>query len=409
MNAHWKRIVVWGLMGFILLASLIWAFIPNPIPVDLLTLQPGKLVVTIDEEGETRVRNVFTLSAPISGRAMRIEAEVGDRVIANKTLLAEIEPIDPTLLDPRSEAQARADIRAAEANRILADAAVKEARVELEFSLSELKRAQTLRRDGVISARELEAAEKTYQTRQAAMETAIANRQARQAELDRANAQLISPTEPRSNSAASQYIPIRAPVDGRILKIQHKSEGVVTAGEPLLEIGDPGKLEIVADLLSSDAVRVEPGQQVSIENWGGEQNLNGRVRRVEPFGFTKVSALGIEEQRVNVIIDFTSPKSDWIRIAHGYQMDVRIVLWQGDEVLKIPLTALFRDGNNWAVFVEQDGIAKQRQVTIGRRSGFEAEVIDGLTAGEHLVIHPGDNVADGVPLEARTSSTHSTK
>jgi HlyD family secretion protein len=366
-----------------------------------LTLQLGELVVTIDEEGETRVRDVFTLSAPISGRAMRIEAEVGDEVIANQTLLAEIEPIDPTLLDPRSEAQARADIRAAEANRILAEAAVKEARVELNFALSELNRSRRLRQEAVISARELESVERTYQTRQAALETAVANRQARQAELDRANAQLISPTEPRSDTEACQCVPIRAPVSGRILKIEHKSEGVVNAGEPLLEIGDPSKLEIVADLLSSDAVKVEPGQTVSIENWGGDEKLEGRVRRVEPFGFTKVSALGIEEQRVNVIIDFTSPQADWKRIAHGYQVDVRIVLWRGEQVLKIPLTALFRDAKQWSVFIEQQGMAKQRRVGIGYRTGFEAEVTEGLHPGERIIVHPSDKIKTDVLIEAR--------
>ena len=401
MSAHWKRILLWGLLSLILLATLIWAFTPKPLPVDLLTLAPGELVVTIDEEGETRVEDVFTLSAPISGRAMRIEAEVGDPVVANETVLAEIEPIDPTLLDPRSEAQARADIRAAQANRILAEAAVKEARVELDFALSELNRARSLRREAVISARELEAAERTHQTRQAALETAIAARQARQAELERANAELISPTAPRTASEDCQCVPIRAPVNGRILKIQHKSEGVVSAGDHLLEIGDPGELEIVADLLSSDAVKVEPGQTVFIENWGGEETLRGQVRRVEPFGFTKVSALGIEEQRVNVIIDFTSPKAAWSRIAHGYQVDVRIVLWQGEDVLKLPLTALFRDGDAWAVFIEQDGMAAQRRVEIGRRTGLEAEILSGLSAGERIVVHPSDQVAEGVLLVAR--------
>ncbi|MEJ2620104.1 MAG: HlyD family efflux transporter periplasmic adaptor subunit [Candidatus Thiodiazotropha sp.] len=401
MNAHWKRRVIWGGIGLAVVASLSWAFRPKPIAVDLLTLQPGELVVTIDEEGETRVRDVFTLSAPINGRAMRIKAEVGDEVIANQTLLAEIEPIDPTLLDPRSEAQARADIRAAEANRILADAAVKEARVELDFALSELNRSRRLRAEAVISARELESQERTYQTRQAALETAVANRQARQAELDRANAQLISPTEPRSNTEGCQCVPIRAPVNGRILKIQHKSEGVVNAGDPLLEIGDPGRLEIVADLLSSDAVKVEPGQPVSIENWGGDTTLKGIVRRVEPFGFTKVSALGIEEQRVNVIIDFTSPQAEWKRIAHGYQVDVRIVLWRGEQVLKLPLTALFRDGKHWSVFIEEQGLAKQRRVRIGYRTGFEAQVTEGLKPGERIIVHPSDKINTDVRIEAR--------
>ncbi|MCU7795655.1 MAG: HlyD family efflux transporter periplasmic adaptor subunit [Candidatus Thiodiazotropha sp. (ex Myrtea spinifera)] len=401
MNAHWKRILLWTLLGLILLSTLVWAFIPKPVPVDLLTLTPGELVVTVDEEGETRVQDVFVLSAPISGRAMRIDADVGDEVVANETLVAEIEPIDPTLLDPRSEAQARADIRAAEANRILAEATVKEAKVELEFALSELRRARSLRKEAVISARELESAERTQQTRQASLETAVATRQARQAELERARAELISPTESRKKSEDCQCVPITSPVDGRILMILHKSEGVVSAGEPLVEIGDPRKLEIVADLLSTDAVKVEPGQSVIIENWGGEAALSGTVRRVEPYGFTKVSALGIEEQRVNVIIDFTTPKAQWTRIAHGYQVDVRIILWQGSDVLKLPLTALFRDGKNWAVFIEQQGIASQRRVEIGRRTGLEAEILHGLSAGERIVVHPSDKIAEGIAIESR--------
>ncbi|MES9992016.1 MAG: HlyD family efflux transporter periplasmic adaptor subunit [Candidatus Thiodiazotropha sp.] len=404
MSANAKRILVWSLLGLILVAILVWAFIPKPIPVDMLTLEPGEMTVTVDEEGETRVRDVFVLSAPISGRALRIDAEVGDQVRAQQTKVAEIEPTDATLLDPRSEAQARADIRAAEANLVLAEASVKEARVELDFARSELNRARKLRADAVMSERELEDAERSFRTRQAALETVIANRQARQAELERARAQLISPTEARVKSEDCPCVPIRSPVDGRILKILHKSEGVVSAGEPLVEIGDPTDLEIVADLLSSDAVKVEQGQPVIIDNWGGDKPLAGVVRRVEPFGFTKVSALGIEEQRVNVIIDFTSPKEAWSRIAHGYQVDVRIVLWRSDGVLKLPLTALFRERDTWAVFVEQDGKASKRQVDIGRRTGLEAEILSGISAGESIVVHPGDKITEGVEIEARNSA-----
>ena len=401
MSANAKRLLVWSLLGLILAATLVWAFIPKPIPVDLLTLEPGSMTVTVDEEGETRVRDVFVLSAPISGRALRIDAEVGDQVLAEQTRLAEIEPTDASLLDPRSAAQARADVRAAEANLVLAEASVKEARVSLDFAKSEYNRARKLRADAVMSERELEAAESTYKTSQASLETALANRQARQAELERAKAQLISPTDARERSDDCPCVPIRSPVDGVVLKILHKSEGVVAAGEPLVEIGDPAELEIVADLLSSDAVKVEAGQRVIIDNWGGDKPLEGVVERVEPFGFTKVSALGIEEQRVNVIIDFTSPREAWSRIAHGFQVDVRIVLWEGDDVLKLPLTALFRDDSHWAVFIDDNGQAVKRRVTLGKRTGLEAEVIEGLTAGEHIVVHPSDKITDGVAIEMR--------
>jgi HlyD family secretion protein len=402
MSAHWKRILLWSLLGLILLLIMIWAFIPKPVSVDLLTLQPGEMTVTVDEEGETRVRDIFVLSAPISGRALRIDAEVGDEVRAQETVIAEIEPTDATLLDPRSEAQARAEVRAAEANLVLAEAAVKEAKAELDFAHSELKRANKLRADAVISERELDNAERAQQTRQAALETANANRRAHQAELERARAQLISPTEARAKGGDCSCVPIRAPVDGRILKILHKSEGVVSAGVPLVEIGNPSDLEIVADLLSSDAVKVEPEQRVIIDNWGGNTLLEGVVRRVEPFGFTKVSALGIEEQRVNVIIDFTSPREQWSRIAHGFQVDARIVLWQGKEVLSLPLTALFRDDrNNWAVFVDEDGTASKREVKLGQRNGLHAEITGGLKAGERIVAHPSDKISEGVSIEAR--------
>jgi HlyD family secretion protein len=403
MNANKKRILIWSLLGLILLGSLVWAFIPKPLPVDLLTLAPGDMTVTVDEEGETRVKDVFVLSSPISGRALRIESEVGDTVQAKQTKVAEIEPIDPTLLDPRSEAQAHADIRAAEANRVLAEASVKEARVELDFADRELKRARKLRADAVMSERELDDAERAQQTRQAALETAIANRQARQAELERARAQLISPLNDNTRESDCQCVPIYAPVDGRILRILHKSAGVVNAGEPLVEIGNPIDLEIVADLLSSDAVKVEAGQQVLIDNWGGDETLHGVVERVEPFGFTKVSALGIEEQRVNVIIDFTSPREQWSRIAHGFQVDVRIVLWEGKNVLKLPLTALFRDGDKWAVFVDNGDTARKRNVKLGQRTGLEAEILGGLKAGERIVTHLSDKIAEGVSIEARQS------
>ncbi len=401
MSAQNKRILIWSILGLVLSAILVWAFIPKPVPVDLLTLEPGKMTVTIDEEGETRVRDVFVLSAPISGRALRINAEVGDEVFAEQTKIAEIEPTDSALLDPRSEAQAHADIRAAEANLGLADASVKEVRVELNFAKNEYQRARKLRADAVMSERELEAAESTYKTSQAALETALANRQARVAELERARAQLISPTDTRQKSGDCPCVPIRSPVDGRILKILHKSEGVVAAGEPLVEIGDPADLEIVADLLSSDAVKVEAGQRVIIDNWGGEHPLEGVVERVEPFGFTKVSALGIEEQRVNVIIDFTSPNEEWSRVAHGYQVDVRIILWQEEKILKIPLTALFRDGDGWNVFVQRQGKASKQAVVLGQRTGLEAEIISGLSAGDVLVVHPSDKISQGVAIEDR--------
>lgn len=402
MSAAWRRWSIWGVLGVVLVGSLVYAFRPQPITVDLAEIARGPMVVTADEEGETRVRDVFVLSAPVAGRALRIDAEVGDVVVAEQTMVAEIEPQDPAFLDVRSEAQARAALRAAEANRDLAAAVLVEAEAELEFAESEVERNRRLRRSNTISERELDEAERRYKTARATVATARAGLQVRVFELERAQAQLMSPVHTKPSADACDYcVPLLAPVNGRILRVLRKSEGVVEAGTPLVEIGDPEDLEIVVDFLSSDAVKITPGQRVIIEEWGGGAPLAAQVRLVEPFGFTKVSALGIEEQRVNVIMDFTSPPAEWRRLGHGYQLEVRVVLWEGADVTKVPLTALFRSGDDWAVFVEEDARASLRVVRIGRRSGREAEIVQGVDAGDRVVVSPSDRVTDGVRIRPR--------
>ena len=401
MTVTTRRMMLWGAPGLVLLAALVYTFIPQPVPVDLVEARRGELVTTIDEEGETRVRDIYVLSAPVAGRALRIEAEAGDKVIAGETVVAEIEPIDPAFLDPRSEAQALADINAAESARQLTLARVDSAKAELEFAESELQRARRLVSDDLISEHALDEAERGFKTRKAELATARAALQVSSFELERARAQLVSPTETHERHVRCKCVPIHAPVNGSILRVLHESEGVVTAGEPLVEIGDPGDLEIVTDLLSTDAVRALAGQRAIIERWGGEQVLEGRVRRVEPFGFTKVSALGIEEQRVNVIIDITSPPESWAQLGHGYQLETRIVLGELEDALKLPLTALFRDGVHWAVYIEDDGRAQLRHVEIGERSQLEASIQQGLQAGERVIEHPGNRIADGVRITAR--------
>lgn len=402
MNAARRRWVIWGVFATVLIAGLAYAFRPQPIPVDLASVAVGPLVVTVDEEGETRVRDVFEVSAPVAGRVRRIDAEVGDPVVADQTMVAEIEPIDPTLLDLRSEAQAQAALRAAEANKALAEAELVEAEAEFEFAEAELQRARRLIRAETISEQALDDAERRHKATRAAVATAKARLQVRHFELERAQAQLMSPVHTRAAHDVCDCVPLLAPVHGRILRVLHKSEGVVAAGEPLVEIGDPTDLEIVIDFLSSDAVNIAPGQRVIIEQWGGRAALSGRVRLVEPSGFTKVSALGIEEQRVNVIVDFTSPPAEWQRLGHGYQVTVRVVLWEGSDVRKLPLTALFRNGGEWAVFVEEDGRARLRMIKLGQRTGLEAEVIEGAEPGERVVVSPSDRISDGVRIRSRT-------
>jgi HlyD family secretion protein len=398
--------IFWGGLSALLLAYLAYAFRPQPVPVDFAEVSRGRLTVTVDEEGETRVRDVFVLSAPVAGRVRRIEMEVGDEVVAGQTVVAEIEPVDPTLLDVRSETEAQAAVRAAEA--------------ELEFASRELRRQQQLGQRGVASTRDLDAAEKAFRTARANLENARAALQARSLQRERT-------ARPRAGAGAEECacIPVKAPVSGRVLRLVRESAGVVSPGEPLLEIGNPRDLEIVVDLLSADAVRVEPGQEVLIEQWGGGDLLHGRVRRIEPYGFTKVSALGIEEQRVNVVIDFSDPPEKWQRLGHGYRVETRIVLWRGDDVVKLPLSALFRaddgahqgggssvsagggsagrsaEAADWAVFVAEKGRARLRPVTRGHHNGLEVEVTAGLEPGERVVLHPSDRVTDGVRLEAR--------
>ena len=401
MTANYKRIVIWAAITGMIVIALTMSFMPSPVMVDLVDVRPGPLIVTLDEEGETRVHDVYTLSAPVAGRVQRIDRHVGDPVTANETMLAQIEPGDPSLLDPRSEAQARAAIQAAKAARDLAAAAVKDAEAQYEFARSEYARMQELIVEGSISKRDLDSADRDNKARRAGLDTARAALQVRNYELELARAQLVSPLETRASREDCDCIPITSPVSGRILQITDRSERVVREGDTLMQIGDPKDLEIVVDYLSTDAVRIEAGQRVIIDNWGGDKSLEGRVRLVEPFGFLKISALGIEEQRVNVIIDFTSDEG-WERLGHGYQVESKVVLSEASDVLAVPLTALFRDGENWAVFVEDDGRARLRHVEAGQRDGVIAEITDGLESGDRVIAHPSDRVIDGVRIASRS-------
>jgi HlyD family secretion protein len=400
-TANYKRLVIWAVVTGAIVIALAISFVPRPVMVDLVDVQPGPLIVTLDEEGETRVHDVYTLSAPVAGRVQRIDRHVGDPVAANETVLAQIEPGDPSLLDPRSEAQARAAIQAAEAARDLAAAAVKDAEAQYEFARSEYARMQELIVEGSISKRDLDSADRDNKARRAGLDTARAALQVRNYELELARAQLVSPLETQASREDCDCIPITSPVSGRILQIADRSERVVREGDTLMQIGDPKNLEIVVDYLSMDAVRIEAGQRVIIDNWGGDRLLEGRVRLVEPFGFLKISALGIEEQRVNVIIDFTSDEG-WERLGHGYQVESRVVLSEANDVIAVPLTALFRDGEDWAVFVEDGGRARLRYVATGQRDGVIAEITDGLESGDRVVAHPSDRVVDGVRIASRS-------
>ena len=401
MSAGMKRAVFWVVVLSALVGAIVWSFRPQPVPVDFATLEAGPLVVTVDEEGKTRVRDVFVVSAPVAGRARRTKLEVGDAVTAGETMVAEIEPSDPAFLDDRARAEAQAEVARAAAALTLAIAEVDQAQAEIDFARAELERARRLAETGTISNRAVDDALRVFRSRRAVLATARASVQVSEHTLVRARSRLTSPALSAPRGQDCECVVLKAPVSGRVLEIHRESEGVVSAGTALLSVGNPSELEIVADLLSTDAVKVAPDMRVIVEGWGGEQPLEGVVERVEPFGFTKLSALGIEEQRVNVVIGLGGDRSRWHSLGHGFRVEVRIVVWESDAVLTVPLTGLFRSGDGFAVFVDDAGVARLRSVRIGQRAGLKVQVLEGLEPGTRVVVSPSDRIRDGVLLTAR--------
>jgi HlyD family secretion protein len=392
-----RRLIRIALVVIVLAAVLIWAFRPAPVSADFAVVERGSLQVTVDEEGRTRVRDRYVVSAPLPGRMARIELEPGDRVIAGKTVVARLQPTDPTLLDARTRAELEARVRASESAIGSARAERDRIQADLTFARAELKRAQGLLAGGAIARRDLEAAEQQARALERALQSAEFAIQTAGHQREVARASLV-----QTRSGRATTVPLYSPVDGVVLRLVLESESVVAVGQQLLEVGDVTDLEIVSDLLSSAAVAVRPGQTVLIEQWGGGQALQGRVRRVEPSAFTKISALGVEEQRVNVLIDFENGSDALQSLGDGYRVEVRIIVWSKDDVLRVPTSSLFRHEGEWAVYKVIDGVARRQLVQIGLRNGLEAEVLNGLAAGEQIVVYPGDAIADGVKLTARS-------
>lgn len=394
-----RRLAIWGSLLALLAAGIAYALRPQPIQVDLAVAEIGLLRVTLEEEGETRVRDVYTLHAPLRGQLQRITAEAGDLVVAGETQLAQIEPAPPAFLDVRTEAELQAAVEASGAAHNLAAAELNRAKADLTFAEGERARARQLIERRTISQRTLEDAERSYNVAQANLATAEAALKVREHELHQARSRLLSRQEIRSLREDCECMPVTAPVSGVVLQVIRRSEGVVEAGTPLLDIGDPADLEIVVNFLSEDAVRIRPGQRAIITDWGGE-DLNAVVRRIEPFGQTQVSALGIEEQRVDVILDFADPTESWRSLGHGYRVDVQVILFEG-EVLKLPLGALFRQGEEWAVFVAAEGRARLRPVAVSQRNSLAVEIREGLVPGERVILYPSDRIKDGAAIVER--------
>lgn len=396
--------------GALLAGVLGYAFVPRPIVVDMGEAERAPMVVTIDEEAKTRVRDSYVVSAPIAGRLLRVEVEPGDVVEGGETTIAGMLPLNPSALDIRTREQAKASVEVAEAALRVARADHNKAMADQELADHELERARTLRKSGTVSQAALDQAQREARAAGASLDMAKAAISMREADLANARARLISFGDGAAGvtgtQAGADAIPLTAPVSGRILQVMQKSATTLAAGTPILEIGDiANDLEIVAELLSTDAVRVAPGNRVIVERWGGPEPLGGVVERVEPWGFTKYSALGVEEQRVKAIIRFTDPIEQRDSLGHGFRVETRIVIWQAEDALTVPSSALFRQGaesaGGWAVFTVEAGRARLTPVAVGRNNGVQAQILSGIKPGAAIVLYPGPGLIDGVRVERR--------
>lgn len=388
-------------LGVGLLAGFLWlTFRTEPVLVDLQEARIAPMQVTIDVDGKTRIRDIFEISAPIAGLAQRSPVAVGDQVVAGETVVAVVEPIEPSLLDARSRLQADAAIREAEAGLLVARTELASAEEQRRRAQSQFDRTQTLVSRGVLSTTQLEDASEHLAIANAAEAAALAGISMAQSSLERAQAELIEPGNERSRDDTC-CVPLLAPANGRVLAIDQISARPVAAGSRLVTIGDPTELEIVADILSVDAVRLDVGALALVERWGGPQPLQARLVRVEPAARTEVSALGIEEQRVDTVFEITSPLEERGGLGDGFSVYLRVVEWQGDAVLQVPLSATFRVGESWGVFTVEDGVATERSVALGWRNARTVEVLSGLEAGAMVVTHPSDDLTEGSPVRQR--------
>lgn len=400
---RWPRQKVIPYMIAALVAGAIaYAFVPGPVPVDLAPAVKGPLRVTVDEDGKTRIKERYTVTAPLSGRMLRVELHPGDRVKAGKTLLFAIEPTDPALLDVRSRTEAEARVKAAEASKAVAAAKLDRARQVLELATHDFERARQLLASKAMTREDYDNAEHKERMARDELRTAQFGVQVATFEVDIARAALVQTRPGASRENGNGRFDVHTPIDGSVLRVPQESAGPVTAGTKIIELGDPTDLEVEVDVLSADAVKVTPGAKVLFEHWGGDEPLHGRVRLVEPAGFLKVSALGVEEQRVNVIVDLTDPLEKRRTLGDAYRVEARIVVWEGDEVLKVPAGAVFRQDVGWAVFRSGGGKAQWCSVRVGRTNGLETEILEGLEAGDKVIVHPSDRIKDGVRVSPRT-------
>ncbi|HEX5887233.1 MAG TPA: HlyD family efflux transporter periplasmic adaptor subunit [Pyrinomonadaceae bacterium] len=370
---------------------------PTPARVDTAKASRGPMQVTVDGEGKTRVRDRYVVATPVAGQLRRIPLRRGD-VVKRGQVIAQIDPLPLAPLDPRQRAEAVARVSAAEDAKREVDRMIDRSKAIYDQALRECDRCEQLVSSGVVARQELERAQTAVTTSFREYEAATSKAASAAHEVEAAAAALLALSQ--GQRPAAPAVKVQSPISGKVLSVLEESERVVTAGAPLLELSSPAKLEVVIELLSTDAVKISPGALVMIEGWGGPEALEARVRLIEPSAFTKVSALGIEEQRVNVVADLTTPSTV---LGDGYRVDGRIVVWSAGDVLKVPVSALFRRGESWSLFVVENGEAQLRDVEVGQRTSFEAEIKAGLEPGTEVIVHPSNQIADGTRVVSGTS------
>lgn len=400
--AYATRTLVLTGIGVALIAGLSYvSFRPDPIPVDLAPVTRGPLERTINADGQTQVRDLFEVAAPISGTALRSPVSEGDAVVAGETVVAIVQPASSGLLDARSQMQAEASLHEAEAARHVAQADLRQAEETARFAKSQFDRTQALVERGVASITRMEDDAQRLAVAQAAIEAAQARIEMADGTIERARATLLSPDNAVGSTEVC-CVQLTSPTDGVVLSVAAISERPVTIGTPLVSIGNPAELELVADILSNDAVRLAPGALAYVDRWGGSDVLEARLDRIDPRARTKVSALGIEEQRVDAYFTLTTPTENRPNLGDGFSVFLRIVEWRAEDALQVPLSAVFRQDTNWAVFVAIGGVAEKRAVTLGQRNDRMVEVLSGLQPGELVVTHPSDDISGGVSLIERS-------
>jgi HlyD family secretion protein len=396
-----KKNISLGVLGLLLLALLGWAFMPTPADVEVAAVTQGRFERSVQEDGKTRLRERYVVSTPLNGRVARIALKQGDAV-ERDSVVAALWPAVPALLDERARAEQAARTGAMQAAVARAQANVGRAAAALDQVRAELGRSEALARQGFVSPNQNETGRLNVRLRERELESATQEEDAARHELDQSRIALRQFGQTSAGAAAPQRaFEVKSPVSGKVLKVLQQSEGIVLAGTPLMELGDPPRLEVVVDILTEDAAQIKQGTAVQLSNWGGPDVLLGQVRLIEPAAFTKVSALGVEEQRVNAVIDISSPPEKWPALGDGFKVDVRVLVQVVENVVKVPVSALFPVGARSGVFVLEGGRARLHEIEVAARNGVDAWVKTGLKAGTQVIVYPDSKLKDGDSVQPR--------